>query len=150
MQLVVCSDIHDNIWALERLLNHIPQQDAALLFCGDFCAPFTLVQLAEGFSGEVHIIWGNNDGDQWLLTDQASRFPHVTIHGALAELELAGRSIRANHYPAIARRLAEAEGSRSGLLWARPYCAQRKAGKWNAAGKPGRSHGAIGGKHSTR
>ena len=70
-----------------------------------------MVQLAEGFSGEVYIIWGNNDGDQWLLTDQASRFPHVTIHGALAELELAGRSIRANHYPAIARRLAEAEGA---------------------------------------
>ncbi len=111
MQLVVCSDIHDNIWALERLLEHIPQKDAALLFCGDFCAPFTLVQLAEGFSGSVHIIWGNNDGDQWLLTDQASRFSHVTIHGALAELELAGRSIRANHYPAIARRLAEAGGA---------------------------------------
>ena len=42
---------------------------------------------------------------------QAGRFPHVAIHGALAEFEIAGRFIRANHYPAIARRLAQAEGA---------------------------------------
>ena len=52
---------------------------------------------------------GNNDEDQWLLTEQARRFPHVAIHTAQAELEIAGRFIRANHYPAIARRLKEAE-----------------------------------------
>ena len=111
MHLIVCSDIHDNIWALERVLNNVPQRDAALVFCGDFCAPFTLVQLAEGFGGAIHIVWGNNDGDQWLLTEQAGRFPHVAIHGALIELEIAGRFIRANHYPSIARRLAQAEGA---------------------------------------
>ena len=44
-----------------------------------------------------------------LLTEQAKRFPHVAIRGAQAELEIAGRFIRANHYPAIARRLKEAE-----------------------------------------
>ncbi len=43
MHLIVCSDIHDNIWALERVLNNVPQRDAALVFCGDFCAPFTLL-----------------------------------------------------------------------------------------------------------
>ena len=43
----LCSDIHDNIWALERALPLLaPAQ--VVVFCGDFCAPFTLGQLAEG------------------------------------------------------------------------------------------------------
>ena len=41
MQLVICSDIHDNIWALESALPGMAGADA-LLFLGDFCAPFTL------------------------------------------------------------------------------------------------------------
>ncbi len=110
MQLVICSDIHDNIWALDRALADMPKEDTTLLFCGDFCAPFTLVQLAEGFPGPIHAVWGNNDGDKWLLTAQAARFPQVNLHGELAEFECGGRSIRANHYPQIARRLAEAGG----------------------------------------
>ena len=105
MQLTVCSDIHDNIWVLEQALARVRGTDA-LLFCGDFCAPFTLVQLAEGFAGPIHVVWGNNDGDKWLLTRNAGRFPQVALHGELAELELGGRRIAATHYPEIARGLA--------------------------------------------
>lgn len=107
MKLIVCSDIHDNIWALQRALDGLSSEGATLLFCGDFCAPFTLVQLAEGFAGPIHIVWGNNDGDKFLLTQQASRFAHVALHGEIAEFDCAGRRILANHYPPIARRLAE-------------------------------------------
>ena len=84
MRIAICSDIHDNIWALERALP-LMRQAQSLVFCGDFCAPFTLVQLAEGFPGPIHVVWGNNDGDKWLLTRQASRFPQVELHGELAE-----------------------------------------------------------------
>ena len=90
LQLVICSDIHDNMWAVEAALPGMAGADA-LLFLGDFCAPFTLVQLAEGFAGPIHIVWGNNDGDKWLLTTQANRFDHVVLHGELAELDLAGK-----------------------------------------------------------
>ena len=105
MKLVICSDIHDNIWVLAEALKQMPG-DAALLFCGDFCAPFSLVQLAEGFAGPIHVVWGNNDGDKWLLTQQAARFSHVVLHGELAEIELTNKRITANHYPHIARHLA--------------------------------------------
>ena len=107
MQLVICSDIHDNIWALESALPGMAGADA-LLFLGDFCAPFTLVQLAEGFARPIHIVWVNNDGDKWLLTTQANRFDHVVLHGELAELDLAGKRVAMNHYPDIARGLARA------------------------------------------
>ncbi|MDD3826348.1 MAG: metallophosphoesterase family protein, partial [Anaerolineae bacterium] len=54
MKIAVLSDVHDNIWKLEKLLASLEAD--ALVFCGDFCAPFTLAQIAEGFGGPVHVV----------------------------------------------------------------------------------------------
>jgi uncharacterized protein len=86
MKVAILSDIHDNIWKLETLLAALEAE--TLIFCGDFCAPFTLAQIAEAFAGPLHAIFGNNDGDQRFLSRVASRFPHVT------------------HYPEIGQALA--------------------------------------------
>jgi hypothetical protein len=108
MIIAVVSDIHDNIWKLEEVSQKINQTGAEILiFCGDFCAPFTLKQLADDFNGPVHVVWGNNDGDKWLLTTIATAAGNVTLYGELAEIEVAGQKIGVNHYPAIGRRLAE-------------------------------------------
>jgi putative phosphoesterase len=79
----------------------------AILSDVHFCAPFTLAQIAEGFSGPVHVVFGNNDGDQFLLSQVAAKFPHVTMHGDFAELVLDGRRVAVTHYPEIGRALAE-------------------------------------------
>ena len=105
MRIAILSDIHDNIWVLKDLLAGL--QADALLFCGDFCAPFTLAQIAEGFGGPVHVVFGNNDGDKLLLSRVASRFSHVTLHGDLAELDLDGRRVAVSHYPQVGRALAQ-------------------------------------------
>jgi uncharacterized protein len=104
MKIAVLSDIHDNIWQLEKLLKGLEAE--ALIFCGDFCAPFTLAQIAEGFGGPVHAVLGNNDGDPLHLGRVAGRYKHVRIHGHFAELEIGGRSIAVSHYPEIGRALA--------------------------------------------
>jgi len=104
MRIAILSDTHDNIWVLAQLLAGL--QADTLLFCGDFCAPFTLAQIAEGFRGPVHVVFGNNDGDKLLMSQVASRFSHVTLHGDLAELELDGRKVVVSHYPQIGRALA--------------------------------------------
>ena len=41
MRIAILSDTHDNIWVLKDLLAGLEAD--ALLFCGDFCAPFILV-----------------------------------------------------------------------------------------------------------
>ncbi|HOA24728.1 MAG: metallophosphoesterase [Aggregatilineales bacterium] len=105
MQIAICSDIHDNIWKLETALQMMRDVEA-LIFCGDFCAPFTLTQLAEGINGPVHAVLGNNDGDPRLLLAMAQKAGNATLHGQFAELELGGRRIAVNHYPEIARGLA--------------------------------------------
>jgi len=108
MKIAVLSDIHDNLPNLEIALRLVNEAEAEhLLFLGDFCAPFTLAQIASGFSGPIDVVFGNNDGDQFLLSRIASQHPQVTLHGQYTELELGGRKIAINHYPDIARRVAE-------------------------------------------
>ena len=108
MKIAVLSDSHDNVWNLATALDRVREAGAEqLFFLGDFCAPFTLVQLAEGFPGPIHVVLGNNDGDPLLLARNAARFPHVTLHGLLAQIEIGGRKIALHHYPEIAERLAE-------------------------------------------
>jgi putative phosphoesterase len=64
-------------------------------------------RLGEGLPGKpVHIVWGNNDGDPFLISKVASGFPEIQIHGHLAQLELEGVRVGVNHYPVIARDLA--------------------------------------------
>ncbi len=105
MLITICSDIHDNIWKLADALPGMNDGDL-LIFCGDFCAPFTLHQLATGFEGPVHVVWGNNDGDARLLGQVAAEAGNVILHGELAELDLDGFKVAVNHYPEIAVNLA--------------------------------------------
>ena len=107
MKLAVLSDIHDNIWKLDAALSRLAAADA-VLFCGDLCSPFTLDRLARG-AGEkpLHVVWGNNEGDVRLMLKVTAGLAHLTLHGQLAELEFDGRRVAVNHYPEIARRLAE-------------------------------------------
>lgn len=105
MKIAILSDVHDNIWTLETLLDDLEAD--ALVYCGDFCAPFTLAQIGEGFAGPIHVVFGNNDGDQWLMSKVAARFDHVTLHGQFADLEFKGRKVAVTHYPEIGRALAQ-------------------------------------------
>ncbi len=108
MVIAVLSDVHDNIWKLADALLQVQAAGAeTLIFCGDFCAPFTLTQMGQGFSGPVHCVLGNNDGDPRLLQLNAQAAGNVTLHGQYVELPLDGRLVAVNHYPEIARRLAE-------------------------------------------
>jgi putative phosphoesterase len=105
MLIAVLSDCHDNIWNLEKVL---PKLDTAevVLFCGDFCAPFTLKMLAEGFPRPIHAVFGNNDGDVFLMLTVAKQVGNVTFHKPIAQLELGGKRIAVAHYPELGEALA--------------------------------------------
>tara|TARA_R110002096_G_scaffold4493_14_gene20888 strand:- start:12265 stop:12762 length:498 start_codon:yes stop_codon:yes gene_type:complete len=108
MKIAIFSDIHDQLGNLQIALDQAKELGAeALLFLGDFCAPFTLKQIAENFPGPIHAVFGNNDGDPFLLSQIANGFDHVQLHGQYAELELGNRKLALNHYPEIAKRIAQ-------------------------------------------
>lgn len=107
MKIAIISDIHDNIWKLEGALTGIADRGAeALCCCGDLCAPFIVPQLAKGFSGPIHIVFGNNDGDPYRIAQNAAQFEHVSLHGEFAELELGGKRVALVHFPELGRPLA--------------------------------------------
>ncbi len=108
MKIAILSDSHDNIWCLEKALDEVTRQSCdVLLHCGDLVAPFILAQLAQAFEGPIHVIEGNNDGDGRLQQQVAAGFPHITLHGPYAELEVGGRKVAMIHYPEPARRIAQ-------------------------------------------
>ena len=107
-KIALISDSHDNIWNLAKALEAIRESGAEiLLHCGDLIAPFIVTHLAEGFPGEIHIVFGNNDGDGRLLQTLAAQHERVHLHGIYHELEAGGRRIAMIHYPEPALRIAQ-------------------------------------------
>jgi putative phosphoesterase len=108
MKIAVLSDSHDNIWKLAAAMPHLAAADV-VIHCGDLIAPFMILRLIKGTGSKpVHIVWGNNDGDKGLIAQVAAKAENIQLHGDFAHLELGGLKIAANHYPKIARTLAEA------------------------------------------
>ena len=108
MQIAVLSDIHDRLDHLERVMAAVKARGAErVFFLGDGCAPFVLNDLAERFAGPIDGVFGNNDGDRFLLCRVAARHPQMTWHDPLAELVVGGRNILLTHDPEIGRRLAK-------------------------------------------
>jgi len=121
MKLLVLSDIHDHVNNLEAVLVSAPARACgALLCCGDLCSPFVIDILDRGFDGPVHVVFGNNDGDQFLITAKADRIdrarekqglpPRFHLHGQhmLFPNGSAGSlsGIAACHYPGPSVHLA--------------------------------------------
>jgi putative phosphoesterase len=105
MKVAVLSDSHDRLENLQTVLDQIQDAEVAL-FCGDYCAPFTLKMLSAGFPGPVHSVLGNNDGDVFLMLNVAQQAGNVTFHQPMASLELDGRRVAVVHYPEFGQALA--------------------------------------------
>lgn len=77
VKIGVISDTHDNIPAVEKVLNELEKRNVRMLIhAGDIIAPFTLRRiLARGF--EFKGVFGNNDGEVVLLSRVAQE------HGAV-------------------------------------------------------------------
>lgn len=111
MKVAILSDIHDNIWNLEKVLSDLKRRKVeVIIFCGDFCAPSTFKNLAQ-INLPVHAIFGNVDGAAFQLVALAlTQFRNVTFYGYqgehFGEIEFNGRRIAFCHEPKFAKGLA--------------------------------------------
>ncbi len=107
MKIAILSDTHDHILNLRSAITYCNSYGVqVIIHCGDLISPFMLDELAK-FGGPVHLIYGNNAGDQHLISQWCgTKFPSITHHGVLGAIEAGGRKIAFTHYPEMARGLA--------------------------------------------
>jgi uncharacterized protein len=104
MKIGIISDTHDQIEKTQKALSILEERVIkTLIHCGDFCAPFMMMELSK-FRGDIHCVFGNTD-DRYNTPIKAKE-QGINFHGDFAELELGGRKIAVNHYPEIAEAFA--------------------------------------------
>lgn len=78
MLIGICSDTHDHIEHIKKAVAVFRENKVErVIHAGDYCSPFT-VPLFEGLS--LHGIFGNNDGDRYLLMRKFDEIGAV-LHG---------------------------------------------------------------------
>lgn len=108
MLIGVFSDVHDNLDNLHAALKLFNSRGVeALIYCGDFCSPIPSRVMGQEFNGDIHVVFGNGDGDRFAISNIAkTQYPNLKLHGEHAELELGGVKIAVTHYPFYAQALA--------------------------------------------
>ena len=107
MRIAVMSDSHDHLENLRNALNLIKAENAEqIIHCGDFVAPFVLKELiATGIPANG--VFGNNDGDQFLLTRTALQSDGlIRLAGLIGETTANGLRIAYTHQWPVAEGLA--------------------------------------------
>ena len=88
MIIAVMSDSHDHMENMKRAVSAAVEKGAGMIIhCGDLVAPFMLPILA-GSGLPVHAVFGNNDGDRFLLTKfSLTKFHNITFHGEWGRID---------------------------------------------------------------
>ncbi len=110
MKILIASDSHDNWEKLSRAVTVGNEHNCeVLLFAGDLISPPGIDVLRQ-FSGQVHLVLGNNEGELVALTRVCDSAPSVTLHGNLnggtMEETFGGLRFYMNHYPLNAEHAA--------------------------------------------
>jgi len=107
MQICILSDSHDNLKLLDAAIADARQRGAkAVIHCGDVVAPSTL-KVTRQYELPVHVIHGNNTGDQFALHRLADKSGgQLFYYGQDAGIELGGKKIFIVHYPHYAEAMA--------------------------------------------
>ncbi len=104
MLVGIISDTHDNMNMLKKAVDLFNQRGVGLaLHAGDYIAPFTARELRR-LSCKLVGVFGNNDGDKFMLTKQFDGFGQ--LFDGVHQLEVDGKLIAMTHYPNIAETLA--------------------------------------------
>lgn len=94
MLIGLLSDSHDHIQHTEQAIRIFSEKEVDLiLHAGDFCSPF-MVPLFNGLP--LKGVFGNNDGDKYLLMHQFSRIEGELL-GSFGDLSVDGRRIALYH-----------------------------------------------------
>ena len=133
MKIGILSDSHDNLPAIERIVERFNAEKVGLvLHAGDFVSPFTAIPL-----GKLHAplvgVFGNNDGDRIYLT---RRFEGIgTIHPGYHTFEVDGLRVVLMHEPKSIDALA-GSGTYDLVVYGHTHKVDVRAAPQAGAGRP--------------
>lgn len=149
MLIAVVSDIHDNLPALDKVIEEAKRRKVeAVIFCGDFCAPFTAAKVL-GFECPVYATLGNNDEDQYTMYSRTEGKVNFTgVGDQFGEAELGGRKIAYTHYPLVAEGLF-AKGGYDAIFFGHTHLVHVEKRGETLVANPGEVFGILKGKGTT-
>ena len=99
MKIGIISDSHDNVPNVQSAVSYFNSLSVgAVLHCGDFVSPFSLLPFTELECEKLYLVFGNNDGEKHGIKELAQE-NGWTIGTPPMELELHGRKIVMLHEP---------------------------------------------------
>jgi len=97
MLIGLMSDTHDNLPLVDKAVMKLNEANVELtLHAGDFVAPFVIRRFKE-LKSKLIGVFGNNDGDHFLLKKRFSEYENLEIHDAFAEIDVEGVKIALLH-----------------------------------------------------
>ncbi len=108
MKIAIISDSHDNLANIKKAFNIVNKEKIkTVLHCGDICATITLAEIAKIFPGNLHIVFGNVDGDFFRITKFSfDKFKKLKVWGELGKIKIDNKKIAFIHLPELAKGLA--------------------------------------------
>ena len=108
MKIAIISDVHNNEVNLKKALGVSKKEGAEnLICCGDLASRETLDFMADNFSGEIFLAFGNMDDEHMGDFKYVDNYRNVNIFGNFGEAEFDKQKIAFVHYPEKARKLAK-------------------------------------------
>ena len=145
MKIAVLSDTHDNVWNLDQAIQIIKQQACgSIIFCGDFCAPFSAGLLASA-GLPIYACFGNNDEDQYAISQQLNAAQLWPLTKEFAEVELDSQKIAFCHYPKLGELLAKS-GDYNAVFHGHTHKAYQRLEGQTLLANPGAVCGIVSGK----
>lgn len=144
MKVLVLSDIHDHIWNLQKVVDQVKGKVEAVIFCGDFAAPFSAGILSQ-LDLPTYACLGNNDEDHLgLMKKGGEKFHWVALTEEFGQVELGGRKIAFCHYPKLGSLLAKT-GDYDAVFYGHTHKVQNELIGKTLISNPGSVCGIIGG-----
>ena len=83
MKIGIISDTHDNIPKIEKAVTILKKDNVEFIFHGgDIISPFSAKKFAT-FGKKFISVFGNNDGEKWLLSEVIRKFGGIIEEGPL-------------------------------------------------------------------
>lgn len=108
MKIGIISDTHDNAPALDWIISYLNQHNISTAFhAGDLISPGNLILFEKKYHGELHFVFGNNDGERAKLAELAQQSKKITLHRQGMNLTFEHKRIFMHHYSSIGELMAQ-------------------------------------------